>query len=286
MGDLKIKQLTKRIWYLPNSRETDRPVLAAIVGDKYTLMMDAGNSPMHSKLFLNELKKVGVRTPDFLVFTHGHWDHVLGYSVLDIPAFSHIDTKEYLRKLKELKWDNKALEDQVKFGITTAACAEYIKKEYGEERQLIQIKLPSVTFEEELQIDLGNITCSVKHVGGDHSSDSVVLYIQEEKVLFIGDCISPCIHSKERYYRLEVISSLLDQLSSYDSDFVIHSHAEPMERDSFRNEVKEYRDIIEAVKKFGNDLDSISKEISLKWKRELPKEESEFFQYFINGLKL
>ncbi|HYK74718.1 MAG TPA: MBL fold metallo-hydrolase [Pseudoneobacillus sp.] len=286
MGELKIKQLTKRIWYLPNSRETDRPVLAAIIGDKYTLMMDAGNSPMHSKIFLNELKKIGVQTPDFLVFTHGHWDHVLGYSLLNMPAFAHIDTKAYMRKLEELKWDDEALEKQVKTGITTPACAEYIKKEYGEERHLIQIKLPSVTFKEDLQIDLGNLTCTLKHVGGDHASDSVVLHIHEEKVLFIGDCISPCMHSPERYYRLNVISLLLNQLSSFDCDYVIHSHAEPMTKVSFQNEVQEYRDVIEAVRKYGNDLESISNEIAIKWKRELPNEERDFFQYFLNGLKL
>jgi glyoxylase-like metal-dependent hydrolase (beta-lactamase superfamily II) len=44
-----------------------------------------------------------------------------------------------------------------------------------------------MTFEDEVQIDLGGITCIIKHVGGDHADDSVVIYIKEEKILFLGD---------------------------------------------------------------------------------------------------
>lgn len=286
MGDIKIKQLTERIWYLPNSQETDRPVLAAIRGDQYTLMMDAGNSPKHAQAFLQELRSVGLPQPHFLVLTHWHWDHIFGSSSLNIPTFAHTKTKNYMNQLVDLEWNNEALADQVKQGITTEACAEYIKKEYGEDRQAIQIKLPMFTFTDELRIDLGNITCVLKHVGGDHSDDSCVLYIEEENVLFIGDSTSPNIHSPKRYYRLDVITSLLDTLEAFDAEFVIHSHDAPMDRIRFQQEVQEYRNLIGAVKENGDDIDSIAKELALKWKRELPKADLDFIQYFLNGMKM
>lgn len=286
MEDIKIKQLTGRIWYLPNSAATDRPVLAVILGDQYTLMLDAGNSPKHAQVFLKELKSAGLPKPDFLVLTHWHWDHILGSSSLNIPSFAHTKTKEYMEQLLELEWNDEALLNQVEQGITTTACAEYIKKEYGEDREAIQIILPTFTFTDELSIDLVNITCVLKHVGGDHSDDSCVLYIEEENVLFIGDSTSPNIHSPQRYYRLDVITSLLQTLEAYNADFVIHSHDAPMDRTRFGQEVQEYRDLINAVRKYGNDFDNIAKEITIKWNRALPNSDLEFIQYFINGIKI
>lgn len=283
---MEIKQLTSRIFYLPNSQETDRPLLAAICGDHYTLMMDAGNSPYHAQLFLNELTRKGLKQPDFVVLTHWHWDHILGYSSLNIPAIAHIKTKEFMMKLKEYEWDDSSIAEQVKSGITTSACAEYIKNEFGLNRQDIQVKLPQLTFHDELEIDLGNITCKIKHVGGDHAPDSSILYIEEEKVLFVGDSYSPCIHAPKRFYQLQTISELLKTLSSFDVSYVVHSHALPMTRIEFQKEVKELRDIIAAVEKYGDELGKISEEISLLWDRDLPPEEIDFIQYFINGLKL
>ena len=36
-----------------------------------------------------------------------------------------------------------------------------------------------------MELDLGEVTCVLKHVGGDHAHDSVVMYIKEEKILFL-----------------------------------------------------------------------------------------------------
>jgi glyoxylase-like metal-dependent hydrolase (beta-lactamase superfamily II) len=282
---MELKQLTNRIFYLPNSHETDRPLLAAIIGDQYTIMMDGGNSPYHAQLFLSELERKGLKQPDFVVLTHWHWDHILGYSSLNIPAFAHKQTKELMMKLSEYEWDDHSIAEQVKNGITTSACAEYIKKEFGQNRQEIQIKLPQITFDDEIIIDLGNVTCKIKHVGGDHAPDSSILFIEEEKVLFVGDSYSPCIHAPKRFYQLQTISELLKTLSSFDASYVVHSHALPMTKIEFQKEMKEFNDIIAAVEKYGDDLGKIQKVISSLWDRDLPEEEIGFIQYFINGLK-
>ena len=46
-----LKRLTDRIYYIPNDSKTDRPVLGLICGDKYSLVVDAGNSPTHANEF-------------------------------------------------------------------------------------------------------------------------------------------------------------------------------------------------------------------------------------------
>ena len=47
-----LKQLTEHIRYLPACEQGDRPALAYILGQNRALMVDAGNSPAHARLFL------------------------------------------------------------------------------------------------------------------------------------------------------------------------------------------------------------------------------------------
>ncbi|MEY9977416.1 hypothetical protein [Lysinibacillus sp. RC79] len=67
-----LKQLTNRIHYLPHDSETDRPILSAICGNHQTLIVDAGNSNKHAKLFLGELDQYQINNFHSVVLTHWH----------------------------------------------------------------------------------------------------------------------------------------------------------------------------------------------------------------------
>ena len=66
---MELKKLTKNIYYLPHEPEVDRPMLAYVKGEKYSLAVDAGYSFCHVKDFYEsiELNKFGI--PDFTVIT-------------------------------------------------------------------------------------------------------------------------------------------------------------------------------------------------------------------------
>ena len=49
---MKLHQLTNRIWYTEHDSATDRPTLGYIMGDRRSVMLDAGNSGAHAELFL------------------------------------------------------------------------------------------------------------------------------------------------------------------------------------------------------------------------------------------
>lgn len=80
-----LQHLSKHIVYLPPVQETDRPVLAAVTGNKKTLIIDAGNSVRHAQLFEDELLRNDI-SGNFLVLTHSHWDHVFGLENIGIPV--------------------------------------------------------------------------------------------------------------------------------------------------------------------------------------------------------
>lgn len=46
---MELKKLTKNIYYLPHEPEVDRPMLAYVKGEKYSLAVDSGYSFCHVK---------------------------------------------------------------------------------------------------------------------------------------------------------------------------------------------------------------------------------------------
>lgn len=280
-----IEKINDRFWYQTPVSETDRPILGVVVGDDKTLMIDAGNSEAHAEYFLNELKEKGVPMPDFVVLTHWHWDHIFGLSALDIPSISSAETKIKMKKLVPFSWSDEALDERVEAGIEIEFCASAIKKEFGDRRD-VRITLPTLTFDDQIEIDLGGVTCILKKVGGDHASDSVVVYVKEEKILFLADCIYVNLYAEKRHYITEEITRLLDELEKFDADYYVLSHWKPITKKEFEAEVKLLRDTASLTEKLHGNTDAIKTAFEKKAGRPLNENELETIQYFVNGYEL
>lgn len=64
-----LKRLTDRIYYLEHEPETDRPMLAYIRGDKWSLAIDAGYSSSHVADFYGAIEAEHLKKPDFTVIS-------------------------------------------------------------------------------------------------------------------------------------------------------------------------------------------------------------------------
>lgn len=73
-----LNQLTNRIYFLEHDPEVDRPMLAYLKGDKFSLAVDAGYSASHVQDFYRAIEVEHFNKPDFTVITHWHYDHPLG----------------------------------------------------------------------------------------------------------------------------------------------------------------------------------------------------------------
>ncbi|MDR6999206.1 MBL fold metallo-hydrolase [Neobacillus niacini] len=278
-----IEKIGKRFWYITPISETDRPILGMVVGDHKTLMIDAGNSVNHAQYFQEELSKKQVPKPDLVVLTHWHWDHIFGLAELtNTVSISSKETKEEMEKLIHLSWSDEALEARVKEGTEIEFCANAIKKEYTDHRD-ITIVLPDLVFENYVEIDLGGVTCIAQHVGGDHASDSVIVYIKEEKILFLGDCIYPDIFSKKENYTIHGTLKLLDLLEAFDADTYILSHWKPITKKEFNQEVTMLRTIARLTETYSGKQQEIKEEYEKYVKRELSEDEMATITNFVNG---
>ena len=230
MNQSKLNQITLHMYWLDPDDSTDRPILGAIAGTHSTLIVDSGNSPSHANLLLNELSKIDIAEPKFLTLTHWHWDHVFGTSAINLPTFAHIETKHIVSKMAQLDWRDEALDKRVEEGSEIEFCRDMIKAELPDRADL-RIRSPDIAFTDQLEIDLGGITCQIVHVGGDHSSDSIIVYVQEDKAIFLGDCLYENIYDRAPRYTPRNLSSLIEQLLSYEAEYYILAHEpEPMSK--------------------------------------------------------
>ncbi|MEJ9115649.1 MBL fold metallo-hydrolase [Bacillus paramobilis] len=283
----QIKKIGNSFWYMTPVSETDRPILGMVVGQEKTVMIDAGNSEEHAQLFLEMLQEQNVPSPDFVALTHWHWDHIFGLPVLqNALTFAHAETKKEMQSLVSYEWTDEALDARVKEGTEIAFCADCIKKEFEEKARNIKIIPPALTFHDQIELDLGEVTCVLKHVGGDHAHDSVVIYVKEEKILFLGDCIYADIFSSKWNYTTKRTFKLIEELEAFDAETYILSHGTAISRAEFLQEmhllktVGTYTEIHKGVE------ESIKEAYKQNVNRELNEDEIETITFFVNGYEM
>jgi len=222
-------KLTDRIYYMPHSEETDRPILGYIRGDKFTLMVDSGNSQKHVELFTDDILELEMPYPDFVAITHSHWDHTYGMSSLKATSIACNKTNEYLENMLNWEWTDEAMKKRLVTGEDIEFCDTMIRREYPNLSE-IQVKTADIEFNEILKIDLGGITCELMRLESSHADDCVVVYVPEEKIIFIGDIISEDFHHGESKYYKEKLESLINNFKAIDFNIALFGHMEPFSK--------------------------------------------------------
>lgn len=286
MTKLILNPLSPHVYWLPPDSTTDRPVLGAIVGARGTLVVDAGNSPAHVQLLLDELTRLALPAPRFVVLTHWHWDHVFGTAALPVPTFASLETARIVAKMAQLAWSDAALDQRVTEGAEIAFCRDMIKAEWPDRTHLV-IRPPEIAFHTEVTIDLGGVTCQLIHVGGDHAHDSSVVYVREERILFLGDCIYDDLYHGLRRLTTTQLFPLLERLLAFDADYYLPSHhSAPLTCAEFHAEATLLRTIGQTVARLGDHGDDILAALPQALDMPLTADHIEIADAFLAGLRL
>jgi glyoxylase-like metal-dependent hydrolase (beta-lactamase superfamily II) len=233
-----MKQLSETTWYLPFSEETDRPNLGYIRGERYSLMVDGGNSPAHVNLFLSGLEGLGLPGPDYTAVTHWHWDHTYGLCGLRCPVIAGRKTARELEKMSTWRFDRASMERRLRDGEEIPFCHENILREYPSPEE-IRVRRADLVFDGVLELDLGGVCCRLIPVDGPHSRDSVAVYLPEEKILFLGDSMGEEFYEGKPHYSRERLAPYIGLLESIPFSVAISGHDEPEEKSSLLKYLKE-----------------------------------------------
>ncbi len=243
MTSQKLNQISPGVCWLAPDSTTDRPVLGIVAGAQARLVVDAGNSPAHVQLLLQEAARAGIAPPTVVALTHWHWDHVFGTCALELPTFAHAETRRVVAEMAQLDWSDDALDGRVAAGIEIAFCRDMIKAELPD-RAGLRIRPPDIAFSESVSLDLSGVTCQLVHVGGDHAGDSSVVYVPHEGIVFLGDCLYPDIYHPARRFTTAKLFPLIDTLLSFDADWYLGGH-DP--QPTPRAELVEYTSLLRAI---------------------------------------
>jgi glyoxylase-like metal-dependent hydrolase (beta-lactamase superfamily II) len=216
-----VERISEHVYWLPPG-PPDRPSLAAVSGTRRTLMLDAGSSAEHTRLVLDGLAAETVGQPSLVVLTHSHWDHVFGAAELAVPVIAHALTAEVLGELAATDWSDEALDRRVAAGEVSPEHAANVKEEVPSPRT-VRIAPADIVFQEELDFDLGEVTVQARHVGGDHAADSSVMYVEPDRVLFLGDCL---YEAPSGGYTAEQLSRLTDAVLAFGAELFVEGHSE------------------------------------------------------------
>lgn len=234
---MELKKLSNRVYYLPSEEETDRPVLGYINGDKYSLAVDAGNSCKHVEKFYEELRNANLRLPDYTVITHWHWDHTFGMHAVSGKTVSGKLTNEKLKEVAEWKWSDEDMKDRLKAGKDIEFCDKCIKLEYPD-RQNVKVVTSDIEFNGKLKFGLGGIHCEVMEVNAPHSEDSVIIYVPEERAVFVGDADCGDYYNYGGKYDKNKLQSYIEFIREIDFNTCLLGHDKPESKE----EVLKYLD--------------------------------------------
>lgn len=218
-----LNRLSDTIYYLANQDDKERPTLGLISGDKYSLIIDSGNSTNHAKDFLQEIEKLNVPPVRYVVITHAHWDHFLGMNEFDATVIVNSQTNKLINEWKRYSFDDRSLQQYVNSNQMSTMCMKTIQTDMPN-RDSFKLNSPDVIFEKTLTIDLGNKLCILEKIKSTHTDDSTIIYIPDEKVIFLGDCAYGTTTNSLFHYKQSMLLPMIKDIQKYDAEMFLLGH--------------------------------------------------------------
>jgi glyoxylase-like metal-dependent hydrolase (beta-lactamase superfamily II) len=286
MSEHTLRQLSPHSWWLSPYAATDRPTLGVVVGGAGSLVVDAGASPEHARTLLAAMEQHGLPPPRFVALTHWHWDHVFGLAAFDAPAIANVETQRIVGVMAELDWGDAALDERVAAGQEIAFCRDMLRLELPD-RANLRLRVPELGVAGTATVDLGGLLCRLIHVGGDHSPDSVVVHVPEDRMVFMGDAVYEDLHHGPRRLTTTQLFPLLDRLLGLDAEYYVGGHdPEPILRARFAADAALLRAIGETIERIGDDREEILATLPAILDGPLDEEQITIADAFLAGLRL
>jgi glyoxylase-like metal-dependent hydrolase (beta-lactamase superfamily II) len=170
LSDQDIKQLTPHVWAIYGN-----PNIGIVVGSRGTLVVDTGLGKRNGVTVAAAAEKLRKGGKLYLATTHFHPEHVSGQS--GFPAETVVIRPSVQQK--ELEESGPGMIDflrsrsDVNKGLLTDA----------------GIDKSDILFDNEMTLDLGDITVRMLYFGPAHTNGDIVFFVEPEKVMISGDLV-------------------------------------------------------------------------------------------------
>ncbi|MRB61586.1 MBL fold metallo-hydrolase [Bacillus thuringiensis] len=209
----KTIQVAERVWVIPDQRVPLVPNIGIIVGDESVLVIDTGMGPKNAQVVMKEVRKITDKKRMFFTTTHFHPEHNFGAQFFANESVIIYNQEQKLELL------NKGPEYIELFKGFGEDIAEFLED--------VQLVMPSLTYKESAEIDLGGITVQLfsrpAHTRGDQ-----VIFLPEQRVLFCGDLVENRFFSifPDEDAKGSAWIDVLENLQKFHADIVVPGHGE------------------------------------------------------------
>ena len=235
-----------------------------VIGKDGIVVIDTLISAKEAQRFIKDIRAVSDKPIKYVVDTHDHLDHVLGnseFAKLGATIVAQADTKAAM-----VKNGDGLLQRAKYFGLSDEAMSGTV------------VALPSLTFTDAMEIDLGDRKIELLHAGPSHTSGSLIVYLPGSKTLFAGDVLFVNYHPNMRDGDIPGWVKTLDTIASMDIAAIIPGHG-PV---SMKKDVQDLKEYLLAFDKKAKELAASSKDpdaIAAELKKTLPTRA--YFDMFI-----
>jgi len=224
----KLQKIGSHTWILPLDHVKDRPNLGYVLGKKRALAIDAGHSSSHVEDFYKALEEEGLPLPDLTVITHWHWDHTFGMHAVHGRTLALPQTNAQLLRIRQEMEEDPSRKKRF---LNSDAC---IRREYAGGVPLEVVPADEL-LEKDRTIDLGGVSAQLCRAQSPHTEDSLLIYVPEDRVLFIGDAELGEFPSWSMDF--DKLRALKDQIAGFDARIVIDGHAGPYTKEELLYEL-------------------------------------------------
>jgi glyoxylase-like metal-dependent hydrolase (beta-lactamase superfamily II) len=151
------------------------PNSAVIIGDDHVLVMEAQATPVMAKALIERIRTVTDKPIKYLVLSHYHAVRVLGASAFEgAEIVSSVKTLEMIQERGEQDFKSET---------------DRFPRLFRSVESIPHLTFPTITFDTEMTIDLGNRIVELKHLGAGHTRGDIVAWVPDCKALFSGDLL-------------------------------------------------------------------------------------------------
>jgi cyclase len=218
-----------------------------IIGDKAVLVVDSCLLPSAAKQDIEQIRQWTNKPVTYLVNTHWHFDHTMGnatyaaaFPMIQIIAqtatqktiadFNQGAANRYpsrearFRKILDTgkKADGTTLTDDERKDYEKAlAGLAPVVAEFKSTTQLV----PNVSFDRELNIDLGNRPVQIRFLGRGNTAGDTIVYLPKDKILMTGDLLDHPSPYMFGGFPVDFVTTL-HRLAEFDVQTVVPGHGD------------------------------------------------------------
>tara|TARA_B100001173_G_C16012403_1_gene558273 strand:+ start:478 stop:2190 length:1713 start_codon:yes stop_codon:yes gene_type:complete len=231
-----------------------------IESDEGLVIVDTLGSEERARVLLNEFRKISSKPIKAIIYTHNHLDHLGGATIF------YNDMKPEVYAQKNILYNIANISTTIRpiifersarqFGIPLAE-EEIIHQGIGgfleiNDESTLGLVMPTIVFEDNLTIQVDNLTVELVHVPGE-TDDHLYVWLPDKKVVAVGDNFYRsfanlyAIRGTKFRNPMEWVESL-DKIRLLNAEYLVPSHTRPIiGKENISKALTDYRDGIQFI---------------------------------------